>query len=128
VYGTDFSTVDGSGVRDYVHVADIADAHVRTAQGLAGGELRGEMLNVGRGEGASVLEMVRAVRQATGHDLEYVAVPRRVGDPAAVVASAERIASRLGWHATRDLKDIVTSAWAAHRWSGSADALLAVGR
>ncbi|GAA2377397.1 UDP-glucose 4-epimerase GalE [Dactylosporangium salmoneum] len=109
VYGTDYPTADGTAVRDYVHVADIADAHVRAAVALHEGELRDEVLNVGRGEGASVLQMIAAVGRALGRPLPYDEAPRRPGDPAAVVASPARIRARLGWRARHDLNAIVTS-------------------
>jgi UDP-glucose 4-epimerase len=110
VFGTDYPTPDGSAVRDYIHVADIAEAHVRAALALDGGAVRGEVFNVGRGEGASVLQMIDAVGRALGRDLPYDAAPRRIGDPAAVVASPARINTRLGWRARFDLNEIVRSA------------------
>ncbi|GAA0709412.1 UDP-glucose 4-epimerase GalE [Dactylosporangium roseum] len=110
VYGTDYPTADGTAVRDYVHVADIADAHVRAALALHSGELRDEVLNIGRGEGTSVLEMIAAVSRALGRALPYDAAPRRPGDPAAVVASPARILARLGWRTRFDLDAIVRSA------------------
>jgi len=110
VFGTDYPTPDGSAIRDYIHVADIADAHVRVALALAGGEIAAEVLNIGRGQGSSVLEMVQAVGRALGRDLPYTGAPRRPGDPAAVVACADRIADRLGWRARYDLDSIVASA------------------
>jgi UDP-glucose 4-epimerase len=110
VYGTDYSTPDGSPVRDYVHVVDIADAHARAALALADGAIDNEVLNIGRGEGASVLEMVEAVGAALGRRLPYEVAPRRTGDPASVVACADRIATRLGWRARYDLDDIIRSA------------------
>lgn len=116
VYGTDYPTPDGSAIRDYVHVADIADAHVRAALALVDGApvgtaaAGGEIFNVGRGEGVSVLEMIAAVGRATGRALPHAAAPRRVGDPASVVASAERVAARLGWQARYGLDDIIRSA------------------
>ncbi|WP_238010836.1 UDP-glucose 4-epimerase GalE [Dactylosporangium sp. AC04546] len=110
VYGTDYPTLDGTAVRDYVHVADIADAHVRAALALHRGELRDEVLNIGRGEGASVLQMIAAVSRALGRSLPYDAAPRRPGDPAAVVASPARILACLGWRARHGLDAIVRSA------------------
>ncbi|WP_433082994.1 UDP-glucose 4-epimerase GalE [Dactylosporangium sp. CA-052675] len=109
VFGTDYPTADGTAVRDYVHVADIADAHVRAALALHEDELRDEVLNVGRGEGASVLQMIAAVGRALGRPLPYDEAPRRLGDPAAVVASPARIRARLGWRARHNLHAIVTS-------------------
>lgn len=110
VYGGDWPTLDGSPVRDYVHVSDVADAHARAAAALVGGEVSGEVFNVGRGTGVSVLSMIAAVGVATGCRLGYVIEPRRAGDPAAVVASADLIRARLGWTAERGLDDIVRSA------------------
>jgi UDP-glucose 4-epimerase len=113
VHGTDYPTPDGSCVRDYVHVSDIAAAHVAAALALRSGALTGEVFNVGQGAGVSVLEMVDAVTRITGRPLPVQAGPRRPGDPARVVASAERIQRVLGWHAQHGLDDIVASAWAA---------------
>ena len=101
-------------MRDYVHVADIADAHVRAALALHRGEIHDEVLNIGRGEGASVLQMIAAVAAALGRPLPYSAAPRRAGDPAEVVASPDRIRDLLGWQARHDLDDIVRSARRPH--------------
>jgi UDP-glucose 4-epimerase len=110
VFGADYPTPDGSAVRDYIHVADIASAHVRAALALVEGAVTGEVFNVGRGEGASVLQMIDAVGRALGQELPYTLAPRRPGDPAAVVASPERIDARLGWQARFELDEIVRSA------------------
>lgn len=119
VHGLDYPTPDGSPIRDYIHVADIADAHVATAFGLAGGVLGeaargggsgGEVLNVGRGQGSSVLEMIAAVGRCLGRELPYTVGPRRPGDPSAVVAAVDLIRARLGWRARHDLDAIVRSA------------------
>jgi UDP-glucose 4-epimerase len=110
VYGGDWPTADGSPVRDYVHVADVSDAHARAAAALAGGEIDGEVFNVGRGAGVSVLEMIAAVGTVTGRRLGYVVAPRRTGEPAEVVAAVDRIRGRLGWSARYGLEDIVRSA------------------
>jgi UDP-glucose 4-epimerase len=110
VYGGDYPTRDGSAIRDYVHVCDVAEAHVQTALALAGGILRADVLNVGRGAGASVLEMIDAVGRACGSPLSYVVGQRRAGDPAEVVASVDLIAQRVGWTARFELDDIVASA------------------
>ncbi|RZQ61084.1 UDP-glucose 4-epimerase GalE [Amycolatopsis suaedae] len=122
VYGGDHDTRDGSCERDYVHVADVAGAHARAVEALAAGEVTGEVLNVGRGTGTTVLEMVRAVRALTGCALPADIVGRRLGDPASVVASADLIAGRLGWTARFGLDDIVSSAWAALPRAGAAEA------
>ncbi len=110
VYGADYPTPDGSAVRDYVHVCDVAEAHVSAALALESGAFTGEILNVGRGTGASVLEMVEAVGRACRRPLAYTLGPRRTGDPAEVVACVDRIAARLGWRARFDLDAIVRSA------------------
>jgi UDP-glucose 4-epimerase len=110
VYGGDYATPDGTAVRDYVHVADVADAHVRAAIALTTGDLTAEVLNIGRGVGVSVREMVDAVGRALGRPLPFVVDPRRPGDPAEVVACADRIRALLDWRASHDLDDIVKSA------------------
>jgi UDP-glucose 4-epimerase len=116
IFGTDYPTPDGTCVRDYVHVSDVADAHLRVAQQLdAGGECA-EVYNVGRGEGASVREILDAVRKATGIDFPIVEKPRRPGDPPRTVCSVERIGRDLGWHARLDLSDMVQSAWDAWQY------------
>ena len=112
VFGTDYPTPDGTCIRDYVDVRDLADAHVRAARSLES-ERRVATYNVGRGEGSSVLDVLDAVRAVTGLPLAHEAVDRRPGDPARVVGQVERIARELGWTATRDLADMVSSAWHA---------------
>ncbi|WP_262700588.1 MULTISPECIES: UDP-glucose 4-epimerase GalE [Streptomyces] len=110
VFGDDYATPDGTCVRDYIHVADLADAHL-LALGAAS---RGEHLicNLGNGNGFSVREVIETVRQVTGHPIPEIAAPRRGGDPAVLVASAERARERLGWRPTRaDLAGIVADAW-----------------
>lgn len=109
VFGTDYPTPDGSCIRDYIHVVDLAEAHVAAAALCEAGGAA-SVLNVGRGVGASVWEVMAAVSQCLGRDVGAVAVARRPGDPAELVAMADRIASVLGWRATRDLADMVTSA------------------
>ena len=114
VYGTDYPTPDGSCVRDYIHVADLAEAHVAAATLLESGRERiSRTYNVGWGTGASVLELFRAVGRATGRTVEPAPAPRRPGDTATVVAKAGLIAEELGWRSTRDLGDIVRTAWAS---------------
>ena len=113
IYGTDYATPDGTCVRDYVHVSDVADAHLRAARQLDEGGRCAPVYNVGRGAGSSVREIVDAVREVTGIDFAVDEQPRRPGDPARIVGSVERIARDLDWHARHDLTDMVTSAWAA---------------
>jgi UDP-glucose 4-epimerase len=112
VFGGDYPTPDGSCIRDYIHVTDLADAHVAAVNRLEGGSAS-VVYNVGRGEGVSVKEVMDAVRSATGLDFRYDVVDRRPGDPARLVASADKIRAELGWTATRDLADMVASAWTA---------------
>lgn len=97
VLGTDFDTRDGSAIRDYIHVMDLADAHVRAANRLTGLTGVAEAYNLGTGTGTSVLELVAAVRRATGAELPIIPAPRRAGDPAVLVASAAKARSVLGW-------------------------------
>lgn len=114
VFGDDYPTPDGSCVRDYIHVADLADAHVAAAGWLDRGATSG-IYNVGRGEGASVKEVLAVVRAVTGRDVEPQVVDRRPGDPARLVASAAAIERDLGWEAQRDLRDMVRTAWLGWR-------------
>lgn len=109
VFGTDYPTPDGSCVRDYIHVSDLAEAHVAAAKYCETTEAQ-DVFNVGRGEGASVWEVMAAISAAVGHDVGAVAVARRPGDPPELIASADRIAGVLGWQARRDLADMVSSA------------------
>ncbi|MGZ4670186.1 MAG: UDP-glucose 4-epimerase GalE [Blastococcus sp.] len=111
LFGDDYPTPDGSCVRDFIHVADLAEAHVAALAHLSdgGGNL---LLNVGRGEGSSVREVLDVVGSVTGLPTDPEVRPRRAGDPARVVASNAAIRSALGWEATHDLRDMVTSAWA----------------
>ncbi|MET3983773.1 UDP-glucose 4-epimerase GalE [Streptomyces sp. PvR034] len=116
IFGDDYATPDGTCIRDYIHVEDLAEAHLAAARKLAEWAARGEYqdltVNIGRGEGVSVREMVELLNENTGHDIAPVVTPRRPGDPAKVVASAERIAAELGWKARRDVREMITSAWA----------------
>jgi UDP-glucose 4-epimerase len=112
IFGDDYPTPDGTCIRDYVHVADLADAHVAATAALDGTTSRA-VYNVGRGEGFSVKEVLATVREVTGIEVDPVVVPARQGDPARLVASAAAIRRDLGWVATRDLHDIVDSAWRA---------------
>jgi UDP-glucose 4-epimerase len=115
VFGADYATPDGTCVRDYVHVADVAAAHVAAALALASGAVRDVTANIGRGEGVSVREMCAVIADVTGAGDAPEVVDRRPGDPARVVASAARAADVLGWHAERDVEQMVRSAWAGWR-------------
>ncbi len=114
VFGTDYPTPDGTCVRDYVHVEDIARAHLAAARALDDGA-PGATYNIGRGEGSSVLDVLRVVQEVTGLDTSHDAAPRREGDPAFVVAAVDRIREGLGFTAEHDLRSMVASAWAGWR-------------
>ena len=120
IFGDDFATADGSGVRDYVHVLDLARAHVAALDQL-GAHAGHRVFNVGTGVGTSVREVLGVVAEVTGIEFEAEIVARRAGDPAEVVARTERITEELGWRAEHDLRDIIESAWAAHRLARGSD-------
>ena len=109
IFGDDYPTPDGTCVRDYIHVADLADAHQRALDGCEPGEHR--IYNLGNGAGFSVREVIDVCREVTGQDIPAEVTPRREGDPAVLVASSEQISSRLGWRASRDLRTMVADAW-----------------
>ena len=110
VFGDDYPTPDGTCVRDYIHVADLAEAHLLALDAARPGEHL--VCNLGNGNGFSVREVIETVRRVTGHPVPEVVAPRRPGDPAVLVASAERARQRLGWRPTRtDLAEIVADAW-----------------
>ncbi|WP_405677714.1 UDP-glucose 4-epimerase GalE [Streptomyces sp. NBC_01511] len=114
VYGDDYPTPDGTCVRDYIHVADLADAHLLALDAAVTGEHL--VCNLGNGSGFSVREVIETVRTVTGHPVPEVAAPRRAGDPAVLVASAATARERLGWAPSRaDLAGIVADAWAFAR-------------
>jgi UDP-glucose 4-epimerase len=114
VFGGDYPTPDGTCVRDYVHVADIAAAHLASAAALEAGA-PSDTFNIGRGEGSSVLDVLRVVGEVTGLDVTPDVVDRRPGDPARVVAAVDKIRAGLGFEARHDLRDMVESAWAGWR-------------
>jgi UDP-arabinose 4-epimerase len=110
VFGTDYPTPDGTCLRDYIHVTDLADAHVRALQYLEqGGDSLA--LNLGTGHGHSVLEVIHAAEKATGQPVRHKIGPRRPGDPPVLVADASKAHKLLGWTPQRDLENIVSSAW-----------------
>ncbi|MGW0947162.1 UDP-glucose 4-epimerase GalE [Streptomyces sp. NPDC002623] len=110
VFGDDYPTPDGTCIRDYIHVADLAEAHLLAVVAAQPGEHL--ICNLGNGNGFSVREVIETVRQVTGHPIPEVAAPRRGGDPATLVASAETARERLGWNPSRaDLAGIVADAW-----------------
>ncbi|MFF7645884.1 UDP-glucose 4-epimerase GalE [Streptomyces canus] len=111
IFGDDYDTPDGTCVRDYIHVADLAEAHVAAARTLQSTPGRDLTVNIGRGEGVSVREMIDHINAVTGYDRPPTVTPRRPGDPARVVASADLAATELGWKAKHDVQDMITSAW-----------------
>jgi UDP-glucose 4-epimerase len=113
VYGIDYPTPDGTCIRDYIHVDDLADAHVRALDYLANGGAT-IALNVGTGVGTSVLEVIKATERISGRRVPHEIVARRPGDPVATYADPTQIAATLGWSATKSLDDIISTAWAWH--------------
>ncbi|WP_316744135.1 UDP-glucose 4-epimerase GalE [Streptomyces sp. MK7] len=111
IFGDGYPTPDGTCIRDYIHVVDLAEAHVATARALQSSPGLDLTLNIGRGEGVSVREMIDTISAVTGHHRAPTVTPRRPGDPARVVASADRIATELGWKARHDIHDMIASAW-----------------
>ena len=112
VFGSDYNTPDGTCIRDYVHVNDLAEAHVLAVEALLAGAASNQF-NVGTGSGHSVLEMIRGVEQVTGRKVPYVTGARREGDPPALVANADKLRRDLGWaQRYAGIGDIIGSAWA----------------
>jgi UDP-glucose-4-epimerase GalE len=111
IYGSDYPTADGTCIRDYIHVSDLADAHVRALQYLEGG---GDSLavNLGTGRGHSVLEVIQSAECVTGREVRRKMGPRRPGDPPVLVADSAKAQKVLGWTAKRNFGDIVSTAWA----------------
>ena len=114
VFGNDYPTPDGTGVRDYIHVLDLAAAHAAALDRLAAGG-QGGAYNVGTGRGNSVLEVIAAAERISGRSVPHEFVPRRPGDVVAVWGDCSRAERDLGWAATRSLDDIVATAWNWHR-------------
>ena len=111
VFGDDYATPDGSCIRDYVHVTDLADAHIAAVDYLERGERPFDTFNVGTGQGASVFEVLNALKAASGLEFDAEIVSRRAGDPPRLVANVDRIAQTLGFVTKHSLADIVDSAW-----------------
>jgi len=114
IFGTDYPTPDGTAVRDYIHIDDLAAAHALALAGTRADEHR--IFNLGNGTGYSVREVISVVEQVTGQKIPTVEGPRRPGDPPQLAASAERVREELGWEPKRpDLNDIIADAWAFHQ-------------
>jgi len=115
INGADYPTPDGTCVRDYIHVADLAACHLSAARALSAGQQLEPVYNLGSGDGVSVRQIMTAVAEVTGMAFEPVVAPRRAGDPARIVASGALAERDLGWRMTHSLHDMVSSAWAAQR-------------
>ena len=117
MYGDDWPTMDGTCVRDYIHIRDLADAHVLALEANSPGTH--QIYNLGSGDGYSVREVVEVCREVTGHPIPAEDAPRRAGDPATLIASSEKIRKSLGWEPSRtDLRTIVEDAWEFTRQLG----------
>jgi UDP-glucose 4-epimerase len=116
IFGDDYPTPDGTCVRDYIHVTDLADAHLRALAACRPGEHR--VYNLGHGTGFSVREVIEVCREITGRDIGTDVGSRRAGDPAVLVASSAKIQADLGWRATRDLRAMAADAWQFTRARG----------
>jgi UDP-glucose 4-epimerase len=114
IYGTDYPTADGTCVRDYVHVNDLADAHIRALEHLKSGG-PSKAYNLGSESGHSVRQIINRAKAITGIDFPVQESGRRSGDPAVLVASSGRIREELGWRPGSDLDAIIGSAWAWHK-------------
>ncbi len=118
IFGTDYPTKDGTCIRDYIHVNDLATAHLLALDGLE--EHSPLICNLGSGNGFSVREVIDIARKVTGHEIPAVEAPRRAGDPAVLVASSEKIRQVLGWNPQHsDIESIILSAWEWHRRQAS---------
>lgn len=115
VFGDDYDTADGSCVRDYIHVTDLARAHLDALDSLRAGSLKNLAYNVGTGEGNSVFEVLDGMREAAAWDFPHSVGPRREGDPASLTADTSRIEEEMGFKAQYNLKDIIESAWKANQ-------------
>jgi UDP-glucose 4-epimerase len=109
IFGDDYPTPDGTCIRDYIHVTDLADAHLRALAACRRGEHR--VYNLGSGTGYSVREVIEVCREVTGADIGADVEARRAGDPAVLVASSAKIQAELGWRAAKDLRDMAADAW-----------------
>ena len=115
VFGTDYETPDGTCIRDYIHVRDLASAHVLALDALQQGLIKSTAYNLGNGKGYSVREVLQAAKRVTNREIPWVPAERRPGDPAVLVASSERIKRELGWKIQfTEIEEIIRTAWAWH--------------
>ena len=115
VFGDDYDTPDGTCIRDYIHVTDLANAHIAALESLLNDQNKTAVYNLGNGQGYSVKEVIDTCEKVTGRKANILITERRAGDPARLVASAEKIHKALGWKAERNLEVIIGSAWKWHR-------------
>lgn len=114
VFGTDYPTPDGTAIRDYIHVEDLADAHALALEQTTAGAH--QVLNLGTGTGFSVREVIAAVKRVTGADFEVIEEPRRAGDPPQLVAASEKVRRVLGWEPRKpEIETMIADAWAWHQ-------------
>lgn len=113
IFGTDYETKDGTGIRDYLHVLDLAEAHILALENLFKTN-KSEKYNLGNGRGYSVKEIIDAAKEITGKHILFVEVGRREGDPAVLIADFSKIKNELGWNPKYDLKEIIGSSWEWH--------------
>ncbi|SDC29714.1 UDP-glucose 4-epimerase GalE [Halanaerobium congolense] len=118
IFGDDYPTCDGSCIRDYIHVTDLAAAHVLAVEALADGK-ESSIYNLGNGEGYSVKEVINTVKEVTGRDFEVEVSERRAGDPAVLIASSDKIQKELNWQPQYpELEKIISTAWKWHKSGG----------
>ncbi|MBM7609079.1 UDP-glucose 4-epimerase [Lysinibacillus composti] len=115
VFGTDYPTPDGTCIRDYIHVTDLADAHIKALQALIDGKIETATYNLGNGNGYSVKEIIETCEKVTGRKANIKFAERRTGDPARLVANSKKIERELGWKALIGIKGIIQSAWNWHQ-------------
>ena len=112
IFGEDYATPDGTCIRDYIHVSDLAEAHILAVEKLLSPDAASDAMNVGTGSGHSVREVIRAVEDVTGQKVPFVMGPRRDGDPPSLVADSSKLRGKLGWNPRHsDLREIVSTAW-----------------
>jgi len=115
VFGDDYDTKDGTCIRDYIHIEDLVNAHIKALEYLFEGN-RSDIFNLGSGDGYSIYEMLEAAKEVTGTDISYEIANRRAGDPAVLIASNQKAKEVLGWSPIyTDVKDIINSAWQFHK-------------
>ena len=115
IFGEDYNTEDGTCVRDYIHVTDLAQAHILAVEYLAKGN-KSSIFNLGNGIGFTVKQVIEVARKVTGDPIEVVVSPRRAGDPAKLIASSEKARTILGWNPEHaDLEEIISTAWTWHK-------------